>query len=39
MIGETRSIKVTADTTVSEVLEAADEAPIWIERDGVVYVI
>jgi len=36
---ETNEIKLTAETTVDEVLDAADEYPVQIDRDGVVYMI
>ena len=34
---ETNTIKVTDDTTLDEVLDAADDHLVRIERDGVVY--
>jgi hypothetical protein len=39
MATDTNQIKLTAETTINEVLDAADEAPVQIDRDGVVYVI
>lgn len=36
---ETHIIKVTADTTIDDVLDAADDAPITIERNGVTYTV
>jgi hypothetical protein len=36
---ETRTIKVKADTTIDDVLNAADDAPVTIERHGVTYTV
>ena len=39
MATETNAIKLTDETTIDDVLDAADESPVQIDRDGVVYVI
>lgn len=39
MVIETRTIKVTVDTTIDDVLDAADDAPVAIERDSVTYTV
>jgi hypothetical protein len=39
MATDTNAIKLTAETTIDNVLDAADESPVQIDRDGVVYVI
>lgn len=36
---ETHTIKLTTDTTIDEVLDAADDGSVRIERDGVVYLL
>jgi len=36
---ETNTIKVTEDTTLDEVLDAADDNSVRIERDGVEYLL
>lgn len=36
---ETHTIKTTDKTTLGEVLDAADDAPITLERNGVVYIV
>lgn|GEM_PF-3579874 len=34
---DTTTVSVTANTTLDEVLDAADDTPITIERNGVIY--
>lgn len=39
MATETHTIKVTADTTIDDVLDVADDAPVTIKRHGVAYTV
>jgi hypothetical protein len=37
MATDTNEIRLTAETTIDDILDAADEAPVQIDRNGVVY--